>query len=237
MTALWAGLALGVAGSGHCAGMCGPLVLVANPRAGEGGRGATLGLHVALYHAGRVSTYVLLGLVAGGAGGIIAGAGLGRVLALAAGVVLIVTALRGAGLPGTTGQGVLARAIAGALGRAGQWMRRHRLTGPFAFGAVNGLLPCGLVYAAVTAAAGLGNPSEALLFMAGFGLGSVPMLAAIALSGKGLAAMLPRRIRRIAPIAVAVAGLLLVVRGVSGPHVHPAPGTQTAPSAGTHAHH
>ena len=62
MIAAWAGLVLGLAGSGHCAGMCGPLVLLANPRDSADGQADQRGLtrHVALYHAGRVGIYAVL---------------------------------------------------------------------------------------------------------------------------------------------------------------------------------
>ena len=55
-------LGLGLLGSLHCAAMCGPLML-ALP-AGQGGAGRHLAGRI-LYQLGRVTTYCLLGVLAG----------------------------------------------------------------------------------------------------------------------------------------------------------------------------
>jgi sulfite exporter TauE/SafE len=241
MTAAWAGLLLGLAGSGHCAAMCGPLVLLAPPHAGPGGAAAaaSMGRHVVLYHAGRLTTYLAMGLAAGLAGGAIASAGLGRWLAIAAGSMLIVSAVRGTGrlrTPATHANlgGLLTR----ALGRAAVWMRQHRVQGPLIVGALNGLLPCGLVYTVAVAAAGFGGTADAVGVMGGFGFGTVPVLAAIAFCGGRVAARIPPRLRRMAPVAVALAGVLLLARGAGfpghDPVTHAAPGL---PGDHTHAPH
>ena len=103
MTALLAGLAFGLLGSGHCGTMCGPLVMLANPRAaGLGTRPACLprpqGRHAALYHGGRASTYIVLGGLVGLVGGALTHLGFGRVLAVVAGVALVLQAAGAAGI-------------------------------------------------------------------------------------------------------------------------------------------
>ena len=52
---------LGFLGTGHCIGMCGPLV-IAFPA-----RSAKFGSHL-FYHLGRILTYVIIGCVMGGIG-------------------------------------------------------------------------------------------------------------------------------------------------------------------------
>lgn len=236
MTTLVGGFVLGLVGSGHCAAMCGPLVLLANPRAAglrsdTAPQGAGLMLHAALYHAGRATTYLLLGSIAGLAGATLARFGLGRVLAIAAGLWLLTQAVLAAGvLPSRVRALPLASLVTRGLGRVGVWMRQHRLQGPVVFGALNGLLPCGLVYAALVAATGLADLRASLAFMATFALGTTPVLVLISVAGGALAARVPLTIRRAAPVALALVGVLLLVRGME-----PAQGHHHASAAHAHA--
>ena len=90
--------------------------------------------------------------------------------------------------------------------------------GPVVFGALNGLLPCGLLYAALTAAGGFGTLGQSVLFMGAFAVGTTPVLAVIAMAGGSLTARVPHVVRRAAPAALAIVGMLLIVRGVRAPH-------------------
>ena len=81
-----------------------------------------------------------------------------------------------------------------------------------ALGAINGLLPCGLVYAAVAGAAASGSVATAVTFMAGFGAGTVPLLLAVTLSAASIPATLRQRLRFVAPALMALAGVLLIAR-------------------------
>ncbi len=241
MTALLAGLAFGLAGSGHCAAMCGPLVLLANPVPGSSARGRAnaspaLAVHAGLYHLGRASTYLSLGALAGLAGGAMARLGLGRALAILAGVALLLQAVAATRLVSARfGSLGVAPLVTRALARAGAWMRTHRVRGPIVFGALNGLLPCGFLYAALTAAAGFGDLKQALLFMSAFALGTTPVLAVVALAGGSLSARVPLLMRRAAPVALAIVGVLLIARGIRTPHAaHDLPAAPTASPHGIH---
>jgi uncharacterized protein len=251
-TALLAGRAFGLVGSGHCVAMCGPLVLLANPKpyhadgsasrpylAGAGAGGVAqasavpLAIHAALYHGGRTMTYLGLGALVGLAGGAMARLGLGRALAVIAGAALVLQALAATRVIAMRlGSFGVAPVITRALGRVGTWMRTHRVQGPFVFGALNGLLPCGLLYAALTAAAGFGDLREALLFMGAFALGTTPVLALLALAGGSLGARVPLAVRRAAPVALAIVGVLLIARGMRAPH----DGHVATPDHTSHAH-
>lgn len=211
------GLVLGAAGSGHCAAMCGPLVALSHPR-GDDAAARHLVRHAVLYHAGRIVTYASLGGVIGLTGSVLAGAGLGRALAFAAAAaVLVQAAVAWRAFRGGS-HSKAGAFVTRAIGRSGVWMRRHRLAGPAAFGALTGLLPCGLVYAALTAAAGFGHPGDSALFMVAFGLGTVPMLATVGLFAGRAERWAPPRLKKIAPLALAAIALLLVMRGVGGGH-------------------
>jgi uncharacterized protein len=228
MTAIVTALVLGVAGSVHCAAMCGPLMVALRQQAWGDPPRLAVG-----YHGARIAIYAFFGAIAGGLGSAVASGGFGRVLSIVAGGVLVLMAFSRLGwhVPGLG-------ATAGRLvGRGLSVARRHRETHPMVgaliAGALNGLLPCGLAYAALTGAAGLASPGLGAASMAAFGLGTTPMLAAIWLSAGPLVVWPRTRLRAVAPIVLAIAGVLLITRGVSTPHVHSA----SQPPAATHGHH
>lgn len=226
------GLVLGAAGSGHCATMCGPLVLLANPRASDR-TSSQLAQHTVLYHLGRVAMYSVAGTLIGLTGSALSRAGLGRALAFAAAAAVLLQALNAwHAFRGGSRSGFNA-VITRAIGRVGGYMRAHHISGPMAFGALTGLLPCGLVYAALTASSGFGNVAESTLFMFAFGLGTTPLLAAVGLSGSHIERWLPLRVKKLAPLALAAVALLLAVRA-SGMHTTHASHEAAAP--GTHQH-
>jgi hypothetical protein len=238
MSELFGGLILGLAGSLHCAAMCGPLTLALHGpgRPASGGSGTMLP-RFAIYHAGRVSTYAAAGLAAGAAGHVITGLGAGRVLAWLAGAVLILSAATylgvGPAIPGPP----LARPIARLAQASRRIGLRHPAAGAFAGGVLNACLPCGMLYAALTAAAALGRPGAGLTFMALFGLGSLPALAAVWLLAGAFTPAMRRGFRYGTPVALVVVGLMLIARGFADPSPHPgragAPHVHGAPAAGS----
>lgn len=232
MTPVLAGLLLGAAGSVHCLAMCGPLVLalrvgVGAGRGGDGSTGLKARESISLYHGARIATYAAAGVIAGFAGQALALANLGRALSVAAGLSLIVLALRRAGLSIGAGAGaggrvtrVLSRVMAGARRRA----EGRPIAGLLAAGAINALLPCGLVYAALAAAAAMGSMPAAAAFMVSFGLGTLPALAAAPLLAGSVPASVRSRLRLAVPAALAAVGVLLIARGLVV-EVNPTPQT------------
>ena len=213
MTILLAGMLLGVAGSAHCAGMCGPVLLVvmggANSSRPAAGRAALI------YHASRLSMYVLLAIPAGYAGRAMALAGLGRVMAVVAGTLLLLAAT-GSGGPRWVRPLSLAwsTAVISVGMKARTFTRRWSHLGYAVLGLVNGLIPCGLVYAAVTTAAASGSVADSAIFMSGFGLGTVPALLGVTIAAASVPVPVRRRLRFVGPALLAFAGLLLIGRGV-----------------------
>lgn len=220
MSAFVAGLALGVFGSGHCALMCGPLASLQVARQSRVG-----------YHGGRLLTYLGLGTLAGVVGVGASASGIGRVLAIAAGVALL--GMAASRSTRRTRVGRVTSVVTKMLGRlAGRATEYPRLAS-WIFGAANALLPCGLVYAAVIGAAGFGNMQDAWLFLAAFGAGTVPALTLAGLMGPALARLLPVNARLAATVALALVGVLLIARGATSSHMHAA----EAPSNAGHSHH
>jgi sulfite exporter TauE/SafE len=212
VSAFLTGIVLGFAGSAHCALMCGPFAAIVAPK----------GRRAVLHHISRIATYVTLGFLAGAVGTRLV-AGPGRWLALVAAAVLLAQAIwkwRGAGLSRIEGRigAVVTRAIRASRSLSGS----HPTLAGLVAGALNGLLPCGFVYAAVVASLGAGSSVQGALVMAGFGAGTTPALATMAGSLDAAGQRL-QKLRALAPAALIVVAILMAARAFmtpGTPHVH-----------------
>jgi sulfite exporter TauE/SafE len=196
----------GLAGSPHCVAMCGAFASAcAVHRAGFGA-----------WHAGRLVAYAALGALAGAVGQFMPGPA--WLPALLASLMLVWFALS---LAGVVGQPAIPL---GGITRLGQRLAgRPGLLPQFAFGVVNGFLPCGLVYSALSLPVALGQAGQGALAMLAFGSGTIPLLSAAALLLRRItAASLARR--RVLAAVILVLGLAAIAlrSGVVGTsHVHP----------------
>ncbi|MBI5775005.1 MAG: sulfite exporter TauE/SafE family protein [Verrucomicrobia bacterium] len=206
---LWTAFLLGLVGSAHCAGMCGPLAL-ALPATGNT-RAAFLAGRL-LYNLGRILTYAALGAIFGLIGQGFALAGLQRWVSLVAGatilISLVASARFGLGIPATSAVGWLKSGF-------GKLLQQRSLASVFALGLLNGLLPCGLVYVAAAGATASGHFLLGLESMVAFGLGTVPMMLAFGLVGPKLQFALRFKLQRLIPASLAVVGTLLILRGLA----------------------
>ncbi len=208
-----AAVAMGFLGSPHCFGMCGGIAgafdaALRKPRTGLGAARSH-----ALLSLGRVGTYALLGAAAGALGlaaGDLVGARGGIWLRIAFGLAMVGVGLHVA----AWWNGLAALEAIGASGwrRLAPLVRRvtpaDRAWKVLALGALWGWLPCGLVYAALAGALGTGSGLAGATFMAGFGLGTLPMLVATGVFADRLRRLSNRTSTRRA------AGALLVAFGV-----------------------
>lgn len=203
-------------GFGHCAVMCGPLV------GALGLAGRPLGAKRAIasqlaYHAGRVTTYALLGGLLGLTGSVVnvAGrvAGIQEAVAVAAGLLMILLGLGAAGLLGAVRRlearlsGRVARVARGLIGEGGA----GRL---YPIGLALGFLPCGLSWSMLLGSAATGSLPGGLLLALVFGLGTIPALLLVG----GASALLSARARgllfRAGGLVVALLGALFLLRGL-----------------------
>ncbi|MEN9575213.1 MAG: hypothetical protein RL514_3068 [Verrucomicrobiota bacterium] len=205
---LWTAFLLGLVGSAHCAGMCGPLAL-ALPATGN--NRATFLAGRLLYNVGRIVTYMLLGAVFGLLGKGFALAGLQRWVSLVGGLLILLGLIASSRfaprLP-------LLRVVGWLRTWLGRLLKERSLAANFGFGFLNGLLPCGLVYVAALGAAACGEWLLGVAFMAAFGLGTVPMMLALGLAGPRLQWLLRGKVERLVPATMAVAAVLLLLRGM-----------------------
>lgn len=215
MNLWWTAILLGLAGSFHCGVMCGPLMLAVS-------RSCQLKRMQIAYHSGRVATYCVIGLLLGSIGGALAVAGFQRWISVLAGLLILGVAFGGERLRIFRGLG---RLLNGLRSCFRSLLEKGTLSSRFALGALNGLLPCGLVYVAAAGAAAMGSSIGGIGYMAMFGLGTFPMLYAVALVGNRVS--FARKLGpRIISISLALVGLTLVLRGLELgiPYLSPAPG-------------
>ncbi len=170
---LGGGLLLGLASSLHCAGMCGPIA--ASLMFGFGPRPSRA---LIAAQAGRVLIYIVAGARAGAAGGALFG-GLWRPAGFLAMRVAAALSLGwiGFSLLGLAPSLALVDRFTAPIARA---VTAVRGPGAFAAGMVWGFLPCGMVYGALFYAGLSGGPLAGAAVMAGFGLGTLPSVTAIA---------------------------------------------------------
>ena len=230
---------LGFVGSAHCLGMCGGIAGALGLSArGAGGSRSRPALLAGTHSLARIGSYAAIGAVLGGAGGMAHGVpGLGTGLRVLAGAVLVGQGLRVLGLD--LGFSWLERRGLGLWRRVSPRMRRlgspGSLTRAAAIGAVWGLMPCGLVYTAAATSAATGSATAGAVWMAAFGLGTMPAMVATSLAAGGLTAKL-RSVgaQRTAGVLLVAFGLFALIGVAGGGHgSHPA---QHAPETSSHSH-
>ena len=225
-----AALVIGVAGSGHCLGMCGGI-------ASALGLGAPRGaLTTPAYHAGRILSYTALGALLGFLTGRIDLAEWTLGLRYLAGGLLLAMGLAIA----EWWRGIARLERAGARLWAPVQAFSGRLLpirGPLqaaGLGLCWGLMPCGLIYSALAWAATAQSAFKAALLMLLFGIGTLPSMLATSLGATRLRRLLPRRLLG---LALVLAGLwTLYLTYEHGRHLRlPLPGGP--PARHDHARH
>ena len=206
---LWTAFMLGLAGSLHCAGMCGPLAL-ALPHPGGGATGFVVSRLA--YNSGRLVTYLALGAVFGLLGRSLALVGVQRWLSIGAGSAMLLGLLFASRLGARTPVVVVVDRLKATFGRL---LQRRTLPSLALLGLLNGLLPCGLVYAAAAGAAATGGLLSAVGYMGLFGLGTLPLMLGIGLSGQAFPVAWRFRLQAWVPVSLALVAMLLILRGLS----------------------
>jgi uncharacterized protein len=206
---------LGLAGSLHCVGMCGPIVM----SYGVSLRGPRLAAHAA-YNAGRIFTYMALGAFAGTAG---RGIGLlGRLAGLAsgarifAGAAMMVAGVLMIGLIPSNSLVQIGRGLRLPTERITPLLTGSRVRQKFFLGLALGLLPCGLIYAALLKALESGTAWSGALTMLAFGLGTSIALFAVGVASSLGGARFGRWSNRIAAASIVLFGAILLWRGIWG---------------------
>lgn len=214
MSAAWwiSAMGLGLLSSLHCVGMCGPLALA-------------LPVHhlpkylrilsLITYQLGRVITYASLGMLAGAAGRGIYLAGFQQYFSIIMGVLVLTILILYYGYRRSMQPTWLKRFYLLLQGLMNRLWSGQRHAGSFLLlGMANGLLPCGMVYAALATAITAGDIDHSIAFMALFGLGTWPAMLGLSLSGQMLSPKIRYHLRQLTPVFIALSGVLLLLRGM-----------------------
>lgn len=200
------GFIVGLLGSLHCIGMCGPLALALPV-------GHKKIIAQIFYHCGRISSYVVLGVIVGLLGVSLRGSGIQEWLSILTGVTLLAIFCFSS----------IKNKLMIFLSKPFTWITkrlsmqtlmqksREKPIFLYVFGILNGLLPCGFVYIALAAALNTSSIFSAMLFMMFFGLGTVPLLA-ILIHSKQL--LRPSRLlTTMLPVATLLLAIVFIMRG------------------------
>jgi uncharacterized protein len=164
-------LVLGFAGSLHCMGMCSPLAISVTKMS------SNVILGRILYNLGRIVTYGILG-------GIVSTIGLGfpmikyqNLISILLGISLVVIGFAGVSfirVPVLTK--VLGSFSVFLKNLFSKFLQRKSYLSTFTLGSLNGILPCGLSFLALTYCVTLKGPANGFVFMSVFGIGTLPVM-------------------------------------------------------------
>lgn len=209
----WTAFTIGLLGSMHCIGMCGPIAF-ALPL----DRSSAFSIYAGslFYNLGRLSTYFAVGILFGIIGHGIAWAGFQQTLSIIVGLGMILSIL-------------IPFAIKRNISVLGKWnlivgqvksslakrFSKKSLSNLFSIGLLNGLLPCGLVYMGLAGATAMASPINGGLFMLFFGLGTLPLMLSVAVLGNTLKFSFKAKIRKATPIFIILIGGMFILRGMN----------------------
>lgn len=206
---LLTGFLIGLLGSIHCVGMCGPIIL-ALPKS------KSLVLSRLTYNAGRIVTYSLLGLLFGLLGSRLEMIGLQQIISISLGVIILLAVITPASLRlNISGRLGLYKAVGMLKLGLGKLLKDHSMASMLGIGMLNGLLPCGAVYIGVTGSIAIGSPVDGMLFMAMFGLGTLPVMLGASLLGGFVNMNLRRKLTRLVPAISIILAAIFILRGLN----------------------
>jgi sulfite exporter TauE/SafE len=216
-------LILGLLGSFHCVGMCGPIAFVLPVDRTNNYKKI---IQITLYHIGRLLTYSIIGLIFGIIGKGFYLFGFQQQLSIVIGITMIVVVL----IPYKTFNKYnfskpIYKIISKVKSSLGAALKRKSPDTFLTIGFLNGFLPCGLVYMAVFGAIASGNALEGSLYMAIFGLGTIPLMTTAIYFSNFLKGTLRQKIQKAIPVFVVLIGALFILRGLGLgiPYISPAP--------------
>lgn len=219
LTYILIGLGIGLAGSFHCIGMCGPLAL-ALPAVHD--KTHIRVLSILAYNLGRAITYGVLGAVFGLLGRSLFLVGYQQIISIVLGVAILLIVIFGNRF--TSQIPILSRFHNYVKLVLSKLLRANKKYNHLLIGMVNGFLPCGLVYLAIASAVATGNALHGSALMFAFGLGTIPLMFALMMAGHYVSVSVRQRIRKLVPYFVGIMACLMILRGLNLgiPYVSPA---------------
>ena len=204
-------LLMGIISSLHCIGMCGPISLLI--------QGKKLNLVFItgrlLYNLGRIFTYAILGFLFGLLGSGMKLLGLQQILSIVLGCSIVIYFILPIGLKLKMSAFINNKLIIRLKKAFGFFLKIGGVLAHFCMGVLNGFLPCGMVYAALTLAVLQDSVLESVHYMTFFGLGTVPTMFLLAfLPHFHFFQNIKLKLGRYSMQLVLVLALLLIMRGL-----------------------
>ena len=213
MAILISAFVLGLMGSFHCAGMCGPIA-IALPLHGNTVPQKIFG--GVLYNLGRTLTYGFMGAVFGLLGQGVEMIGFQQKISVIMGGIMISSVLFPSLFKNQYSMDKSWFSFVGKLkSTIGKMFSIRSFSSLFLIGLLNGLLPCGLVYMAIAGAIGTGEVLLGSMYMVLFGLGTIPMMLSISLAGNIMSLAIRNKINKLIPLLVVIVGIFFILRGLS----------------------
>jgi sulfite exporter TauE/SafE len=209
---LFSALLFGLISSLHCIGMCGPIAMMLPVSRDNATKKA---IQILLYHLGRLTTYASLGFLFGLLGKGLYLAGFQQQISILVGLLMVTMAI----IP----EKVFAnynfsrpvyRLISIVKTNLVSQFKRKSPDALFTIGLLNGLLPCGLVYAALFGAIAMQNVGFSIMYMLLFGIGTIPLMSAVVYVSNVLSIPFRNKFQKIIPLVTVVIGILFVMRGM-----------------------
>ncbi len=204
---------MGIVGNLHCVGMCGPIAL-AIPVNRENRLTKTLG--IVAYNSGRIFTYVLLGAVLGIFGKGFKLAGILQYVSIGIGIIFILSVLLPSVLKKVSFSNRYYLKFNNWIkNKLGYFLTKKSTPALFTLGMLNGLLPCGLVGTALLGAVAYGSILKGALFMAMFGLGTLPAMFLIPYFSGSISMNIRNKMSKAVPYIMVLFGILFILRGMN----------------------
>lgn len=203
---------IGLGGSLHCIGMCGPLMFSSLISKKNDNLGFTNWLS---YQSGRITIYILWGMTFGAIGISAKWFGLQQNISLSLGISILLILILTKIFPS------FERKISTILlthfwkSKLSALLQNHSKGSDFITGMLNGILPCGLVYVALAGATAVQDPIKGGLFMLVFGLGTLPLLSALLFWGNNMQISVRRKLTKWYPALIGIMAIMLIIRGLN----------------------
>lgn len=209
---LFAGFILGLLGSLHCIGMCGPIAMMLPLSKTNTTRKH---VQIALYHLGRIVTYSILGALFGLVGKGLFLSGLQQYLSIVIGIIMIILVVFPKISHALTFKiSPLSRVLNKLKLQLGLYLKKESYYAIFMIGFFNGFLPCGMVYIALVGAVAMSDSLTSALYMLLYGLGTVPLLSVLLYVKDAFSSKFRNKLQKVIPVFVIVLGVLFIFRGL-----------------------
>ncbi|MEO1258588.1 MAG: sulfite exporter TauE/SafE family protein [Bacteroidota bacterium] len=209
---LYTAFIMGLFGSLHCVGMCGPIAMALPVQNQDRFSMVT---KLLLYNFGRTVTYVFLGVLIGLLGEGLFLAGMQKWLSIGLGIFLLVIVLFSINIESRLLRTpIIGRVFLFVKNTLGKLLKNSSAPALFRTGVVNGFLPCGLVYMAIVGAVSMGSLVDSALYMFLFGVGTIPLMLLTATAGHLASIQFRNKIKKLFPVFITALAVLLIYRGI-----------------------